>query len=84
MPKATKSAVKESKYVGDIMTHIYKINPAADGEMFNEDGTLANGETGVTLGFTCYQCHKDNQGIGGSNSTKTLKQLADRVKDYHE
>jgi hypothetical protein len=84
MSKATFSAVASNKYVGDINTHIFKINPNEDGEMFNEDGTLANGDTGVTLDFACYSCHKDNDGIGGSNSKKTLKQLADKAKDYHK
>jgi predicted CXXCH cytochrome family protein len=51
LPFATKSAVATNKYVGDVMTHIFKINPNEDGEMFNEDGTLANGDTGLTLGF---------------------------------
>lgn len=84
MPQATFSAVATNKYVGDINTHIFKLNPNEDGEMFNEDGTLANGETGVTLDFTCYSCHKDSDGIGGNNSNKTLKQLADKAKDYHK
>ncbi|MCG8306017.1 MAG: hypothetical protein MI975_01410 [Cytophagales bacterium] len=84
MPNATKSAVVTNKYVADISTHIFKINPDEDGEMFNEDGTIAKGETGVTLGYVCYQCHKDSEGVGGDKSTKTLKQLSDLAKDFHE
>jgi hypothetical protein len=84
MPNATKSAVASNKYVGDVMTHIFKINAAEDGEMFNEDGTIANGETGITLAYACYQCHRDNDNIGGNNSRKTLKQLSDRATDYHK
>lgn len=80
---ATKSAVAMNKYVGDVKTHIFKINPAADGEMFNEDGTLANGSTGVTLDFTCYQCHKDPGGVGGDASYKTLAQLSAKATGYH-
>lgn len=84
MPAATKSAVASTKYVGDVATHIFKINVAADGEMFNADGSLANGSTGVTLDFTCYQCHKDVDGIGGSASTKTLQELSDYATDFHD
>ena len=84
LAKASKSAVKVNQYVGDIQTHIFKINSAADGKMFNEDGSLANGETGVTLDFVCYQCHKDSQGIGGGKSTKTLEQLSAYATGYHD
>ena len=84
LPFATKSAVATNKYVGDVMTHIFKINPEADGEMFNEDGTLANGETGVTLDFVCYQCHRDPSGVGGDNSYKTLEQLSAKATGYHD
>lgn len=84
MSKATLSAVATNKYVGDINTHIFKINSNEDGEMFNADGSVASGDTGVTLDYACYQCHKDNDSIGGSNSKKTLKQLSDKAKDYHE
>ena len=83
LPLATKSAVATTKYVGDVKTHIFKINPAEDGEMFNEDGTIANGETGVTLAYACYQCHRDVTGVGGSNSIKTLKQLSAKATGYH-
>jgi hypothetical protein len=83
LPFATKSGAMLNKYVGDVQTHIFKINPAADGEMFNEDGTLANGETGVTLSYVCYQCHKDTDGIGGDKSTKTLEQLSAKATGYH-
>lgn len=83
MPHATKSAVASIKYVGDIRTHIFKLNPAEDGEMFNEDGTIANASSGVTLDFACYQCHKDENGVGGTNSAKTLKQLSQKATGYH-
>ena len=84
MPHATYSAVATNKYVGDINTHIFKLNPNEDGEMFNEDGSLANGATGVTLDYACYLCHKDSDGVGGNNSTKTLKQLSDKATGYHD
>lgn len=84
MSYATKSAVVTNKYVADVKTHIFKINPTEDGEMFNEDGTIANGETGVTLGYVCYQCHRDDGGVGGTNSIKTLKQLSAKATNYHD
>lgn len=83
LPHATKSGAKRDKYVGDVMTHIFKINAAADGQMFSEDGSLANGSTGVTLDFVCYQCHKDADGIGGTKSAKTLEQLSAKATGYH-
>ncbi len=83
MPNASRSATNANKYVGDVMTHIFKINPAADGQMFNEDGTVANGADGVTLGYACYQCHKDEDNIGGNNSKRTLQQLSNRATNYH-
>jgi len=84
MPNATKSAVASNIYVGDIRTHIFKLNPEADGEMFNEDGTIANASSGITLGFACYQCHKDENGVGGNNSTRTLERLSQRATGYHD
>lgn len=83
MPYASRSATNENKYVADIRTHIFKINTAADGQMFNEDGAVANGSDGVTLSFACYQCHKDDNNIGGSASKRTLQQLSSRARTYH-
>jgi hypothetical protein len=84
MPYASKSASSTNKYVADVKTHIFKINTAADGEMFNQDGTIANGETGVTLGYVCYQCHRDDAGVGGGGSAKTLQQLSNRATGFHD
>jgi hypothetical protein len=84
MPYASKSASSINKYVADIQTHIFKINTAADGEMFNEDGTIANGSSGVTMGYVCYQCHKDARGVGGTNSYRSLGELSDYATGYHD
>ncbi len=84
MPYASRSASSTNKYVADLKTHIFKVNPVADGKMFNSDGTIANGDSGVTLGYICYQCHKDAQGIGGSNTYKSLGELSDYATGYHE
>ncbi|NJN28503.1 MAG: hypothetical protein HC819_22280 [Cyclobacteriaceae bacterium] len=84
MPHATKSAVAVNKYVADVQTHIFKINTSALGNMFSDNGTVANGAEGVTLGYVCYQCHKDDNNIGGPNSKKSLGILAGRAQGYHE
>ncbi|MFC2123327.1 multiheme c-type cytochrome [Bacteroidota bacterium] len=83
MPYASKSAVSTNKYVADLKTHIFKINPAEDGIMFNVDSTQVNGENGVTLDFVCYQCHKDEAGIGGEKSEKTMSRLSGKATGYH-
>jgi len=57
MPLAAKSAVAQSTYVGDIHSHLWRINTSADAEMFTQDGGYANGY--LTLEFTCLKCHED-------------------------
>ncbi|MDZ7605044.1 MAG: cytochrome c3 family protein [Cyclobacteriaceae bacterium] len=85
MPNASRSAsTSPNKYVADVKTHIFKINPAANGQMFNEDGKVANGAKGVTLSYACYQCHKDKDNIGGNNSKKLLQQLSKKATNYHK
>jgi hypothetical protein len=61
MPKAGKSAISVASYTGDVRTHIFKINTAADADMFQEvkDGdkvsTFAKGF--VTVEYACLTCH---------------------------
>jgi len=83
MPEASKSAVAENIYNGDVKTHIFQINTAAVGKdaMWYDGGTKANGF--VTLDFACYGCHKDANGVGGSGSTKTLSELSARAIGMH-
>jgi hypothetical protein len=38
---------------------------------------------GLTLDLACYGCHKDESGVGGNYSRKTLKQLADKAPYIH-
>jgi predicted CXXCH cytochrome family protein len=88
MAKATKSAIAVHDYQGDIKSHIFAINTAAVGkdEMFDVDGHVVEDGTGqamVTLDFACYSCHKDESGVGGSASTKTLTDLSDRAIGIH-
>jgi hypothetical protein len=80
MPYATRSARSRDEYFGDVRTHIFKIHggPEDQTQMFDDAGAVKDGY-GVTLDFVCYQCHKNEQGVGGSNSTKTLQQLAATV-----
>jgi hypothetical protein len=84
MPYATKSATSINKYVADMKTHIFKINPEEEGEMFSKDGSIANGSTGVTLEYVCYQCHRDYQSVGGTESRKTRRQLSAKATDFHK
>lgn len=84
MPKVSKSAIKTGDYAGDINTHIFKINTAADGTMFNDDGSIANPDgLGVSLDYVCYQCHKDANGLGGAMSAKTMEELSAKATGFH-
>jgi len=87
MPKASKSAIKLTEYVGDIRTHIFSINsdPVGKDEMFYTEGTKSfvkvdqNGKAAVTLDFACYGCHKFEDGGTGMARWLTLQQLSDFV-----
>lgn len=61
MPKAGKSAISVASYTGDVRTHIYKINTAADAEMFKEveeDGKKSLfAQSYVTVEYACLSCH---------------------------
>lgn len=87
MAKASKSAIKTNDDLnGDIKTHIFAINPAADGNttFFNTEGNLANFDgKGVPLNFICYKCHQDESGNGGGMSAKTMTQLSVLATDFH-
>ncbi|NOY36897.1 MAG: hypothetical protein GXO83_04915 [Chlorobi bacterium] len=81
MPHISKSAVKTNEYMGDIATHIFKINTDTTAAQFSTDGKTANPY--VTLAFACYGCHKDPDGVGGSGSVKTLSELNALAKGMH-
>ncbi len=90
MPKATKTAVAFTTYQGDIATHIFAINTAPVGKtegMFTADGSLvlmdAEGQAKVTLDFACYGCHKDENGVGGDYSMRTLEELSEYAINIH-
>lgn len=90
MPDASKSAVASNLYNGDVATHLWTINTSINGkdDMFSVDGTsvVIDEDTGfasITLDFACYGCHKDENGVGGSMSTKTMQELVDRAATIH-
>ncbi|MBU1232094.1 MAG: cytochrome c3 family protein [Proteobacteria bacterium] len=61
MPKASKSAISVASYIGDVRTHIFKINTDPKAEMFKtveekgKKSTFAQGY--VTLEYACLSCH---------------------------
>jgi hypothetical protein len=61
MPKATKSAITSASYIGDVRTHLFKINIDPKAEMFKtieekgKKSTFAKGF--ATLDFACLSCH---------------------------
>ncbi len=60
MPKATKSAVATGDYVGDVRTHLFRIDTSEDAEFIitAEDGKeYARGY--ITLEYACLQCHEN-------------------------
>lgn len=84
MPKAMKTAVHVNKYIGDLQSHIFKINTSTN-SMFNAAGTFAN-ETGagVGLAFACYGCHNDLSGIGGGRAPAlSLEDLSGTAVNFH-
>lgn len=87
MGRATKSARAVNKYVGDVATHIFAIHdgPEDQSTMFETVGTVTYVKQGygVTLDFACYSCHKDENGVGGSASTKTLAELYAKAPLIH-
>jgi len=89
MPDASKSAIYNNIYDGDVSTHLWTINTSVNGkaDMFSADGTSVlidgDGHGAITLDFACYGCHKDAEGNGGTGSTKTLQELHDRADSIH-
>ena len=57
LPFATKSAVAGGPFRGDVRTHIFRIDPAADAvQFYAADGkTFTNGS--LTTDFACLACH---------------------------
>ena len=90
MSQATKSAAADAtnpNFVGDVKTHIFKINPGEFNKdyFFSADGlTVETATEGVTLDFACYQCHTDPvTTTGGGMSQKTLPELSAKATGIH-
>lgn len=87
MSQATKSAVAENSFVGDVQTHIFRINPDPVGKdyFFSADLlSVATADEGVTLDFACYQCHTDPITLeGGGFSQKSLGDLSVKATGIH-
>ena len=66
MPMATQSAVSLGSYMGDVRTHLFRINTDPNASMF--DGGSANDF--VTLDFACLQCHQDKDIQWAGNNTE--------------
>ena len=78
MPKATKSAISVATYIGDIRTHIVKINTDPDANMYREvkekDKTSLFAKNFITLDYTCLSCH-------GSRDKQWASKYA---RDFHK
>ena len=61
MPKASKSAISVASYIGDVRTHIFKINTDPKADMFKtieENGKKSTfAKNFVTLDYACLSCH---------------------------
>lgn len=61
MPKASKSAISVASYIGDVRTHIFKINTDPKADMFEtieEKGKKSTfAKTFVTVEYACLSCH---------------------------
>jgi len=84
MPWASKSAVKFHEYKGDVRSHIFKLHVGAEGKdaMWDDNGALKR-DFGATLDFACYQCHKDENGVGGEAGHIPLQELAEFAMLVH-
>ena len=86
LPRATKSARALTEHEGDVRSHIFAIDPDAVDKstmwIVDTDGKEIAGPA-VTLDFVCYQCHQDENGVGGTMSQKTLAQLSAKATGIH-
>ncbi len=76
MPKATKSAVAQGKYEGDVRTHLFRINTAPDADMFYTEEVKGEKKTFaknfVTIDFACLSCHKNKDRKWASSYSKGI------------
>ena len=85
MSRASKSARTTGDFRGDVQTHIFRINtdPVGRDAMFVEEDGQTYAQEFVTLDYACYGCHKDESGLGGPNSTRTLEELSAAAVNIH-
>ncbi len=55
MPYASKSAVASDTYVGDVRTHVFRINPDSLAEQYSDGAS----NPWVTVEYACLGCHPD-------------------------
>lgn len=76
MPKISKSAISVASYVGDVRTHIFKINTDKDAEMFyevEEKGKKSTFTRGfATVDFTCLSCHGSRDKAWAAKAAKNF------------
>jgi predicted CXXCH cytochrome family protein len=83
MPKSLKIAMEENEYTGDASSHIFKISTDASYHMFSSDGLVNKEGMGLSLDYVCYQCHRDENGAGGSFSVKSMEALSQKANNFH-
>jgi len=76
MPKASKSAIAVASYIGDVRTHIFKINTDKDADMFTtieekgKKSTFAKGF--VSLEYACLSCHASRDTAWAAKNAKAF------------
>ncbi|NIQ95398.1 MAG: hypothetical protein GWN87_15255 [Desulfuromonadales bacterium] len=74
MPKASKSAIAPASYIGDVRTHIFKINTDPKVEMFytvEEKGKKSIFAQGfVTVEYACLSCHGSRDKVWAAKNAK--------------
>jgi hypothetical protein len=82
MPKAAKSAVAISKYVGDVRVHLFRINTDPNAEfIFKADDGKEYASGYLTLDYACLQCHEDkDKAWAASYAEKDIHELG-KVKE---
>jgi hypothetical protein len=69
MGKATKSAIANGPYEGDVWTHIFRIDSSSGYWMFYDGDTKAYGA--LSLEFACFRCHADASKLDYANIGST-------------
>lgn len=76
MPKATKSAITSTSYTADVRTHIFRINTAADGDMFKtveDNGKKSTfAKNFVTVDYACLSCHGSRDKVWAAEKARNF------------